>query len=112
MRYLSLAAILAASIGISVSAVADDSSASIKQQILAQKNRIWKDADSIRDAAISSEVHWCLWWSCVCIEANAKNSYGGYTGIERTAIMFNGGTIHEAISGGKFGYAHVCRDIS
>jgi hypothetical protein len=59
----------------------------------------------IRDATIG-EPHACNvdlglgpGW-CVCLELNAKNSYGGYTGIKRTLIIF-------PEAGGKlFGWRH------
>lgn len=53
-----------------------------KGQILANKNRLWKDADSIKNASIAiprrSTGVLPMWH--VCVRANAKNSFGGYTG--------------------------------
>lgn len=105
--------LLAAILALSVSGIAAQAEpAAIKQMILANKARIWKDAASIQDASISNEVHNCLFWSCVCIEANARNSFGGFTGIRRVAIMFNSsGQLQDAIDNGPGGYAHVCQNM-
>jgi hypothetical protein len=50
-----------------------------KQQILSRKLDLWKDADSIKDAQIGTPHPNMMGWQ-VCVAANAKNSFGGYTG--------------------------------
>jgi hypothetical protein len=94
-------------------AKADPITLSMKQQILEAKSRIWKDPDSVRDASISSETGWCSFWGpCICIEANAKNSFGGYTGIRRTVIVFNSyGAINSIDDAGTDGFMLVCRGM-
>lgn len=68
----------------------------LKQIVLSGRTRAWKDPDSIRDARISRPFacHGGLAHVvappnvCVCVEANAKNSFGGYTGVSRSTWMF------------------------
>jgi hypothetical protein len=50
--------------------------------------------------------------SCVCIEANAKNSYGGYAGIHRTIAYFpqTGGILTS--DGGLIGFQDICQNLS
>ncbi|MEH2508660.1 hypothetical protein V1291_000014 [Nitrobacteraceae bacterium AZCC 1564] len=48
--------------------------------ILASKGMLWKDPDSIKNASITApRRHMGFMWH-VCVRANAKNSFGGYTG--------------------------------
>lgn len=60
-----------------------------KAVILANKGRLWKDPDSIRNASVATGIRWhgpgSLWFACV--ELNAKNAYGGYTGLKRSVVM-------------------------
>ena len=60
-----------------------------KAVILANKGRIWKDPDSIKNASIATSLRWhgmgSLWFACV--ELNAKNSFGGYTGLKRSVVL-------------------------
>lgn len=57
-----------------------------KAMILANKNRLWKDADSIKGASITApRRHMGMMWH-VCVRANAKNSFGAYTG-ERDMLV-------------------------
>ncbi|MET4208929.1 hypothetical protein [Bradyrhizobium sp. LA2.1] len=62
-----------------------------KRAILASKSRMFKDPDSIRDAAIGT-VAPCPSGNgeCVCLEANGRNSQGGMTGLQTLGIRING----------------------
>lgn len=57
-----------------------------KAAILAYKNRLWKDADSIKGAAITAPYRNIGQWH-VCVRANAKNAFGGYTGEKDSVIV-------------------------
>jgi hypothetical protein len=65
--------------------------ATAKKVILSQRGQLFKEPESVRDAKISDPFT-CLNGSgnCICIEANARNSYGGYTGIELLGIRIEG----------------------
>ncbi|MGE0579349.1 hypothetical protein [Reyranella sp.] len=78
----------------------------MKAVILAERSRIWKDTESIRDAAIGNPYTCSGGLAhvgqmpnvCVCVAANARNSFGGYTGIRRTEILMAGRQIVDLIS--------------
>jgi len=54
--------------------------------VLANKNKLWKDPDSIKNASIAApQRHLGFMWH-VCVRLNVKNSFGGYTG-ERDSII-------------------------
>lgn len=91
--------------------------------IVTERSKLWKDPYSIRDAKIGSP-YFCdnesfsqtgtivkSPASCVCIEANAKNSYGGYTGIRRTIAVFPelGGV--NSKDGGILGFQDYCQEL-
>ena len=75
--------------------------------ILDQRDKLWKDAASIRDAKIGNPYACTITAtlnlggtfgtlqemetpaSCVCVELNARNSYGGYVGLKRVTIEFS-----------------------
>lgn len=66
--------------------------AEAKRLMLKYKSRLFKDADSIKDAQIS-EPFTCFTLDgtdCICAEANARNSQGGYTGIQLIGFKFDG----------------------
>jgi hypothetical protein len=65
--------------------------ATAKKVILLHRERLFKEPGSVRNAKISDPFT-CLNGSgnCICIEANARNSYGGYTGIELLGIRIQG----------------------
>lgn len=51
-----------------------------KSAILSSKGTLWKDPDSIKNASITApRRHMGFMWH-VCVKANAKNGFGGYTG--------------------------------
>jgi hypothetical protein len=74
----------------------------VRRTVLAARTRAWKDPDSIVGAQIAdpllcrnhntSPATNSPGTTCVCIELNARNSYGGYVGIKREvfAITANG----------------------
>lgn len=69
-----------------------------KAAVLAHKNRLWKDADSIKGAAITAPYrHLGFMWH-VCVRANAKNAFGGYTGEKENLIgLYDDGRPPEAL---------------
>ena len=86
--------------------------------ILSNRSTIWKDPYSIRDARIGEPVTcptqsglFPAATSCVCIEANAKNSYGGYTGIRRTVVVISSAnsTFLNTSDGGIKGFEEICQ---
>ena len=75
--------------------------------ILDQRDKLWKDAASIRDAKIGTPYA-CTKAatlnlggtfgtlqemespaSCVCVELNTRNSYGGHLGLKKVTIEFS-----------------------
>lgn len=70
----------------------------MKQLVLTNRSRIWKDPSSIRDpqigqpfACVGGLAHIAAMPDvCVCVEANAKNSMGGYTGLKQNEILISG----------------------
>lgn len=86
--------------------------------ILSNRSTIWKDPYSIRDAKSGDPVTcptqnglFPAATSCVCIEANAKNSYGGYTGIRRTIVIISSAnsTFLNTSDGGIKGFEEICQ---
>jgi hypothetical protein len=62
------------------SAVPDRPPPDAKTAVLAAKGSLWKDPDSIKNASITApRRHMGFMWH-VCVRANAKNGFGGYTG--------------------------------
>jgi hypothetical protein len=81
---------------------------------------MWNDPYSIREAkmgdAVTCPTRNGLFppaTSCVCIEANAKNSYGGYTGIRRTIAVFSSttGALLDTSDGGTAGFDDICQGM-
>lgn len=58
----------------------------LKPALLAHRAELFKDPDSIRDAAIGHESRFLNMAWQVCIRLNAKNSFGGYTGLQEHVI--------------------------
>jgi hypothetical protein len=81
------------------------SMAEAKAIILAGKSRYWKDPGSIQDARIGP-VQSChgglahvvaLPNQCVCVEANARNGLGGYTGAHQSVFLFADRTVVDVL---------------
>jgi hypothetical protein len=76
--------------------------------IAAHKSDIFKDPDSVRDASISAPKRgsgpylspngFITPW-IACVRANAKNSFGGYTGKQLTAVIISRNAFVEAKGG-------------
>lgn len=97
---LSLAACAGTTTG-SVVPAASLTPAEAKQIVLAGRAQIWKDPYSIRDARIG-EPYACAGGLahvgnmpnvCVCVEANARNAFGGYVGLKQSAVLISGRAI-------------------
>jgi hypothetical protein len=78
-------------------------------QILSNKNGLWKDADSIKNASIAvprrSTGVLPMWH--VCVRANAKNSFGGYTGEKSMLIgIFDDNRLPEVVMADAAGYCN------
>jgi len=78
-----------------------------RQAVLTRRSDIWKDPASIREAKIgqpyacSGGVYYTgenAPTSCVCLEANAKNSFGGYNGVQKTEVLLRGTRVVEALT--------------
>ncbi len=77
----------------------------VQSLILAERGRLWKDAGSIRDASIG-RPYVCAGGvahmadmpnACICVEVNARNGFGGYTGLSKTEVMLNGPRVVDAL---------------
>jgi hypothetical protein len=64
--------------------------AQAKKLLLANRSRLWKDPDSVREAKIS-DPYICPTGrgTCFCIEANARNSFGGMSGLKLHGVKFS-----------------------
>lgn len=95
------------------------------RKAIVERRTLWKDPDSIKDARIG-QPHRCLGpsyqvgfsygdrkvpASCVCIELNAKNSYGGYTGVRRTVAVFPDAGGFDTMDGGVLGFDEYCQNL-
>lgn len=99
--------------------------AEARRVVAAERARLWKDPDSIRDAA-AGDTYACahelagqggafmakMPGSCMCIEANAKNAMGGYVGLRRTIAVFPDGGTLDTMDGGTKGYAEYCQNLT
>lgn len=103
--------------------------AAARRLILSQKASTWKDPYSIRDAQISAPMacthkdvvaanpltgaiqYQAAVGTCLCIEANAKNSYGGYIGMRRTVAVFPPAGGVTFLDGAIKGYDEYCHDF-
>lgn len=94
-----------------------------KKVVMADRGRIWKDPYSIRDAKIG-EAYVCRRdmlntsfadlskpATCICIEANAKNSFGGYTGSKRTIVRFLEAGKIETLDGEALNFDKECTNL-
>lgn len=69
--------------------------AQARAMLLQERSRLFKDPDSIRDTRIGP-LHTPAGSPdspAVCLELNAKNSLGGYTGIKRHGVSFTNGMV-------------------
>ncbi len=55
--------------------------------IAANKSTLFKDPDSVRDASVGTPFPGFFGSTRVCLRANAKNSFGGYTGLMNNMII-------------------------
>lgn len=81
----------------------------VKRTIIADNKHLWKDPDSIRDASISEPYHCPLGGTCVCVEVNARNGFGGRGGLKQHVIQITGG---RAESLGEAGQYAPCRSFT
>lgn len=58
-----------------------------KADALAARPTLFKDPSSVRDAAIGTPTPNWLGWKA-CFRANAKNSFGGYVGLQMFTLQF------------------------
>lgn len=68
--------------------------------LLAHLERTLRDPDSVKQFRVLTPPAWAVWtgtgqWArsldggwMICYELNAKNSYGGYAGLQKRAIAF------------------------
>jgi hypothetical protein len=61
--------------------------------VLSNKGSLFKDPESVRDAALGQPYLSALGGNRVCIRANAKNSFGGYTGVRDELLLIANGTV-------------------
>ena len=75
--------------------------------ILATKSTLWRDPDSIKNASISAPRRSTgilpMWH--VCVRANAKNGFGGYTGEKDMLIgIYDDGRLPSPLMADATGY--------
>jgi hypothetical protein len=77
-----------------------------KRTILSSKSRMFNDPDSIRDASIGT-VAPCPSGAgeCVCVELNARNRYGGMTGLQTIGVRITGS---DAVAFGEMADTSTC----
>lgn len=92
-------------------AVAPLSFEEAKQLLVSEKARVWKDPGSIRDARVGRPFS-CVGGLghlgmmpdvCVCVELNAKNALGGYTGLQKKEVLISGRTVVDVLDPRGFG---------
>lgn len=57
-----------------------------RDMIARQKSTLFKDPSSVRDASIGYPKPSMMGWQ-VCLKANAKNGFGGYTGLNTYIVQ-------------------------
>jgi len=65
----------------------------LRDLVLSSKGELFKDPASIREASIGHGYVCKDGDSCICISANAKNGFGGYTGIQKHVAVWNAGQL-------------------
>lgn len=90
-----------------------------RKAIIANRS-VWKDPDSIKEAR-AGQPYACTSdsidgfskapASCVCIELNARNSYDGYTGVQRTIAVFPESGGFSTLDGGTKGFQEYCHNL-
>lgn len=78
----------------------------IKRALIKNRARIWKDPASVREARIGQPYRCPLGGTCICVEANAKNSYGGYSGVKKSGFAFRSATDFDVL--GEMGRYATC----
>lgn len=69
------------------------SDGALRDLVLSSKVELFKDPNSIRDASIGHAYVCKDGDSCICISANARNGFGGYTGIQKHVAVWNNGQL-------------------
>jgi hypothetical protein len=98
-----------------------------RKLVVSERARLWKDPESIRDATVGEPYRCSITSadvknaydiqtieapaSCVCLELNARNSYGGYTGIKRSIARFTETGGIDVIDAGTRGFEEYCRNL-
>jgi hypothetical protein len=81
-----------------------------KQAVEAYVKESFFDPYSMRDVALSAPQTGHLYFQqgwVVCLQANAKNRMGGYTGMKRTALLINNGKVQQSMPDAPF-----CQGVS
>lgn len=87
----------------------------VRAVIAANNKRLWKDPESIRDASISQPYQCPLGGTCVCVEVNARNGFGGRGGLTKHVIRIASGhaeALGEAGAYAKCGYSTPFPEIN
>lgn len=126
-RNASLAiAILTMAVGAALAAPKPPIGDEAARKIILDNRSRWKDPDSIKGAKIG-QTHACTTptfpgkpgnvvyvpASCMCLELNAKNSYGGYTGSTPVIVVFVDGKFHTIRTGNAdSGFEKYCVNMN
>ncbi|MDH2403661.1 hypothetical protein QCM77_27445 [Bradyrhizobium sp. SSUT18] len=78
------------------------SDGALRELVLSSKGTLFKDPASIRDASIGHAFVCRDGDSCICISANARNGFGGYTGIQKHVAVWSSGQLQH-MRGQDFG---------
>jgi hypothetical protein len=78
--------------GCAATQTSDATPPDIRPTLVANRARLFKYPDSIRDAAIAPPHRHFLGWEA-CIRANGKNAFGGYAGLTTyTVLVYDNGS--------------------
>jgi hypothetical protein len=64
--------------------------ADFRAWVVASRSTLWKDPASVRDASVGHAYACSDGDSCLCVSANAKNGFGGYTGVQKNVVVMRG----------------------